>query len=173
LAKVRTLDEQEVTETTEKRWPYFSVSSVYFVSFHRNGPAMHPLFTPASNLTHDVIGAAIEVHKDKGPGLLESIYEWCLTKELELRGHQVQNQELVKVRYKQFEREYPLRFDLLVNRCLFVEVKAVAEVHPINKAQLLSYMKLLDIPLGLVVNFNVPKLTDGVSRLILPGANLD
>jgi GxxExxY protein len=134
---------------------------------------MHPLFTQASNLTHDVIGAAIEVHKDKGPGLLESIYEWCLTMELELRGHQVQSQDLVAVRYKQFERQYPLRFDLLVNRCLFVEAKAVDDVHPINKAQLLSYMKLLDIPLGLIINFNVSKLTDGVSRLILPGANLN
>ena len=66
---------------------------------------------------------------------------------------------------------HALRFDLLVDRCLFVEVKAVEEDHPVNKAQLLSYMKLLDIPLGLIINFNVPKLTDGVSRLILPGAN--
>jgi GxxExxY protein len=66
--------------------------------------------------------------------------------ELGLRGHQVQNQDEVLVRYKQFQRLYPLRFDLLVNRCLFVEVKAASDVHPINKAQLLSYMKLLDIP---------------------------
>jgi hypothetical protein len=70
---------------------------------------MHPLFAQASGLTHDVIGAAIEVHKDKGPGLLESIYEWCLTMELELRGHRVQNQDQVVVRYKQFQRQYPLR----------------------------------------------------------------
>jgi GxxExxY protein len=134
---------------------------------------MHASFAQASALTHDVIGAAIEVHKDKGPGLLESIYEWCLTMELGLRGHHVQNQDEVIVRYKQFQRPYPLRFDLLVNRCLFVEVKAASDVHPINKAQLLSYMKLLDIPLGLIINFNEQKLTDGVSRLILPGANLE
>jgi GxxExxY protein len=134
---------------------------------------MHALFHAASELTHDVIGAAIEVHRDKGPGLLESIYEWCLTMELELRGLQVQGQDDVIVRYKQFQRQYPLRFDLLVNRCLFVEVKAVAEVHPINKAQLLSYMKLLDIPLGLIINFNELKLADGVSRLTLPGSNLE
>lgn len=134
---------------------------------------MHALFCQASELTHDVIGAAIEVHKDKGPGLLESIYEWCLTMELELRGHRVQSQDEVVVRYKHFQRRYPLRFDLLVNGCLFVEVKAANAVHPINKAQLLSYMKLLDIPLGLVINFNESKLTDGVSRLILPGANLN
>jgi GxxExxY protein len=133
---------------------------------------MHPLFAQASALTHDVIGAAIEVHKDKGPGLLESIYEWCLTMELELRGHLVVRQDEVTVRYKHFQRQYPLRFDLLVDRCLFVEVKAVTDVHPIHKAQLLSYMKLLDIPLGLIINFNEPKLADGVSRLIIPGANL-
>jgi GxxExxY protein len=134
---------------------------------------MHPLFPRASGLTHDVIGAAIEVHEDKGPGLLESVYEWCLTMELELRSHQVQSQANVIVRYKQFQRKYALRFDLLVDGCLFVEVKAVEDIHPINKAQLLSYMKLLDIPLGLIINFNEQKLTDGVSRLILPGANKD
>jgi len=92
---------------------------------------------------------------------LESIYEWCLTRELELRGHKVLNQDKVIIRYKQFQREDPLRFDMLVNQCLFVEVKAVEKVRPIHKARLLSYMKLLDIPLGLVINFNVPKLTDG------------
>ncbi len=134
---------------------------------------MHSLFSKASEMTHDVIGAAIEVHKDKGPGLLESIYEWCLTKELELRDHVIQTQEYVTIRYKQFQREEPLRFDLLVDKCLFVEVKAVESVHPIHKAQLLSYMKLLDIPLGLIINFNVLKLTEGLSRLILPGANLN
>ncbi len=132
---------------------------------------MHPLFQSASGMTHDIIGAAIEVHKDKGPGLLESIYEWCLTKELELRRHRVHNQKKVVIRYKEFEREEPLQFDVLVNDCVLVEVKAVEAVHPIHKAQLLSYMKLLDIPLGLLINFHVMKLTDGVSRLILPGAN--
>jgi GxxExxY protein len=134
---------------------------------------MHPLFTQASKITHDVIGAAIEVHKDKGPGLLESIYEWCLTMELQLRGRQVKMQDKVIIRYKQFQREEPLRFDLLIDNCLFVEVKAIEEVLPIHKAQLLSYMKLLDIPLGLIINFHTPKLTEGVSRLILPGANME
>ena len=134
---------------------------------------MHPLFQQATGLTHDVIGAAVEVHRDKGSGLLESIYEWCLTMELELRQHMVKTQEHVIIRYKQFQREEPLRFDLLIEKCLFVEVKAIETVHPIHKAQLLSYMKLLDIPLGLIINFNVLRLTDGISRLILPGANFD
>jgi GxxExxY protein len=132
---------------------------------------MHPLFSRASGLTHDTIGAAIEVHMDKGPGLLESIYEWCLTKELELRGRSVERQDNVMIRYKHFQREEHLKFDLLIDQCLFVEVKACATIHPIHKAQLLSYMKLLDIPLGLIINFNELKLADGISRLILPGAN--
>jgi GxxExxY protein len=112
---------------------------------------VHPLFVRASGITHGVIGAAIEVHKDKGPGLLESVYEWCLMMELEIRGFQVENQSDVVISYKQFQRTVALRFDLLVNRCLLVEVKAVEAVLPIHKAQLLSYMKLLDIPLGLII----------------------
>jgi GxxExxY protein len=132
---------------------------------------MHPLFSKASNLTQVIIGAAIEVHRDKGPGLVESIYEWCLTKELELRQLDSLNQKIVKVRYKTFVREEPLRFDLLVNGCVLVETKSVEAILPIHKAQLLSYMKLLDVPLGLLINFNVARLTDGLSRLILPGAD--
>ena len=132
---------------------------------------MHLLFSQASAITHDTIDAAIEVHKDKGPGLLESIYEWCLTMELELRGHSVQRQDNVIIRYKHFQREEKLRFDLLIDKCLLVEVKATDAVLPIHKAQLLSYMKLLDIPLGLIINFNELKLSDGISRLILPGAS--
>ena len=132
---------------------------------------MHPLFPKASSLTQAVIGAAIEVHRDKGPGLIESIYEWCLTKELGLRQLESINQRIVEVRYKSFVREESLRFDLLVDGCVLVEAKSVETILPIHKAQLLSYMKLLDVPLGLLINFNVTKLTDGVSRLILAGAD--
>lgn len=132
---------------------------------------MHPLYERAAALTETVIAAAIEVHKDKGPGLIESIYEWCLIKELELRGVSCTNQRVVVIRYKQFAREEPLRFDVLVEGCLLVEVKAIEEVAPIHKAQLMSYMKLLDVPLGLILNFHKLRLADGVSRLILPGAN--
>jgi len=82
---------------------------------------MHPLYQQAAAITHDVISAAIEVHKDKGPGLLESIYLWCLCKELELRGYNVTSQKSVVIRYKNFQREEPLKFDALVNSCLFIE----------------------------------------------------
>ena len=132
---------------------------------------MHPLFEKASGLTEAIIAGAIEVHRDKGSGLIESIYEWCLCKELELRGLSHVNQRIVIVEYKGFTREEPLRCDLLVEACVLLEVKAVKEVLPIHKAQLLSYMKLMNIPLGLIINFHELKLIDGVHRLMLPGAN--
>src|SRR5437764_13045180 len=106
---------------------------------------MHPSFKRASGLTETIISAAIEVHRDKGPGLIESIYEWCLSKEFELRGLACVSQRIVVVEYKGFKREEPLRCDLLVEGSVLVEVKAVREVQPIHKAQLLSYMTLLNI----------------------------
>ncbi len=132
---------------------------------------MHALYEQASSLTETVIAAGIEVHRDKGPGLIESIYEWCLTKELELRGLSCTNQRVVAINYKGFTREEPLRFDILVEGCLLVEIKAVQEIVPIHKAQLLSYMKLLDVPLGLILNFHAMRMVDGVARLMLPDAN--
>jgi GxxExxY protein len=132
---------------------------------------MHPLFERASGLTESVIAAAIEVHRDKGPGLIESIYEWCLLREFELRGLTCVSRKLVMIEYKGFTREEPLRFDMLVEGCVLVEAKAAEKILPIHKAQLLSYMKLLNVPLGLLINFHEIKLTDGVHRLILPGAN--
>jgi GxxExxY protein len=133
---------------------------------------MHPLFQKATMLTESIIAAAIEVHRDKGPGLIESIYEWCFLKELELRGLTCASQMTVLIDYKGFTREEPLRFDVLVDGCVLVEAKAVEKILPIHKAQLLSYMKLLNVPLGLIINFHEMKVTDGISRLILPGANL-
>lgn len=131
---------------------------------------MHPLFEKAAGLTEPIIGAAIEVHREMGPGLIESIYEWCLLKELKLRGLQCANQKIVTIEYKGFTREEELKFDVLVEGCVLVEVKAVEKVMPVHKAQLLSYMKLLNVPLGLVINFHELKVVDGVSRLTLAGA---
>jgi GxxExxY protein len=132
---------------------------------------MHPCFKKASELTETIIAAAIEVHRDKGPGLIESIYEWCLLNELALRGLNCISQKTVLIEYKGFTREEPLRFDVPVEGCVLVEAKAVAKTLPVHKAALLSYMKLLNVPLGLLINFHEMKVTDGVSRLILPGAN--
>jgi GxxExxY protein len=92
-------------------------------------------------------------------------------KELELNGLSFVSQKLVTVTYKGFTRDEPLRFDVLVEGCVLVEAKAVAEILPIHEAQLLSYLKLLDVPIGLLINFNEMKLRDGVHRLMLPRSN--
>jgi GxxExxY protein len=133
--------------------------------------SVHPLYEKADKLSSRVIGAAIEVHRDKGPGLIESIYERCLLRELELRSISATTQKLVRVEYKGLVFDEPLRFDLLVDGCLLVELKAVEILHPSSKAQLLSYMKLLDIPIGLLINFHESLLKKGISRMILPEAN--
>jgi GxxExxY protein len=131
---------------------------------------MHPLYEKADHLSREVIGAAIEVHRNKGPGLIESIYERCLLRELELRSIPATTQKIVRVEYKGLVFDEPLRFDLLVDGCLLVELKAVEVLHPSSKAQLFSYMKLLDIPIGLLINFHEPILKNGIFRMILPGA---
>jgi GxxExxY protein len=132
---------------------------------------MHRLYEKAERVSREVIGAAIEVHRQKGPGLIESIYERCILHELELRSIPSVTQRLIRIEYKGLVFDEPLRFDILVDECLLVELKAVEALHPFSKAQLFSYMKLLDIPLGLLINFHEPVLKSGISRMILPGAN--
>jgi GxxExxY protein len=132
---------------------------------------MHPLFKKADELSHTAIGAAIEVHRLKGPGLLEGIYEKCMMRELSLRNLTAINQRIVQIEYKGLIFEEPLRFDVLLEECLLLELKSVQEILPVHKAQLLSYMKLLNIPIGLIINFHELELTDGICRMILPGAN--
>jgi GxxExxY protein len=132
---------------------------------------MHRLYENADALSRKVIGAAIEVHRRKGAGLIESIYERCLLRELEFRSIPATTQKLVRVEYKGLVFDELLRFDLLVDDCLLVELKAVELLHSSSKAQLFSYMKLLDIPIGLLINFHEPLLKNGIFRMILPGAN--
>jgi GxxExxY protein len=132
---------------------------------------MHPKYLKADALTKKIIGAAIEVHKEKGPGLIESIYEKCMMRELQLQGISAVNQLTVPIQYKGYTFDEALRLDILVDDCVLLELKSAEQVHPIHKAQLLSYMKLLDVPLGLLFNFHVTRLRDGIHRMILPGAN--
>jgi GxxExxY protein len=133
---------------------------------------MHPLFSKADKISREVIGAAIEVHRHKGSGLIESIYERCLLRELELCSIPATTQKIVRVEYKGLVFDEPLRFDVLVDDCLLLELKAVEVLHPSSKAQLFSYMKLLNIPIGLLINFHEPILRNGIVRMMLPGANL-
>jgi GxxExxY protein len=104
-------------------------------------------------------------------GLIESIYERCMVRELELRSIPATTQQLVRIQYKDIVFDEPLRFDILVDSCLLLELKTVEALHPFSKAQLFSYMKVLDVPVGLLINFHEPILKNGISRLILPGAN--
>lgn len=134
---------------------------------------MHKDYAKADKWSEQIIGAAIEVHRHKGSGLLEEIYEKCLMREFELRGIPAVNQILVPLEYKGVMFDQSLRLDALVDRCLIVEIKAVEHVLPVHKAQLLSYMKLMDVPVGLLINFHVNYLKEGVSRMVLRGANLD
>lgn len=134
---------------------------------------MHVKYKKADQLSGKIIGAAIEVHKHKGPGLLESIYEKCLVHELQLRQIPVKNQLEVPIEYRGLLFEESLKLDVLVDDCLIVEIKAVEHILPIHKAQLLTYMKLLDMPIGLLINFHEVILKKGISRMILPGSNLN
>ena len=111
--------------------------------------------TYLKDLIYQVNGSAIEVHKYLGPGLLESVYHTCLKKELTSRGFEFQTKLIIPVNYKGLELETGLRCDLLVEKSLVVELKAIEKVLPIHEAQILTYMKLLEIPIGLILNFNV------------------
>ncbi len=107
-----------------------------------------------NNLTYKIIGYAIEVHKELGPGLLESVYEACMMHLLTLNGHKVKRQNLVKINFQGLEIETQLRYDMLVDDLVIIENKAVEELHPLYTAQTLSYMALLHIPKGVLFNFN-------------------
>lgn len=111
-----------------------------------------------NHLTYKIIGCAIEVHKALGPGLLECIYEKCLVHELKLNGFDVKSQQPIPLLYKGIELDCDLRFDILVDGLVIVELKAVEEVNPIFEAQLLTYMKLLKKPKGILINFNCKNL---------------
>jgi GxxExxY protein len=114
-----------------------------------------------------VIGAAIEVHRIKGPGLIEEIYSKCLGRECELRNIPLVKEFRVFLEYKGLVFEQPLRLDILIDDVLIVELKAIEKVLPIHQAQLLSYMNLLNKPLGLLINFHELVLRNGIYRMVL------
>ena len=136
---------------------------------------MHPLYLKADALTGEVIEAAIEVQKHFGIGLLENIYKMSLAQEMRVRGHEALTEVEVPITYKGFTFEEKLRLDCFIDKCLIVECKSLDEDKvnmPRHKAQLLSYMKLMNIPLGLVINFGDYRLGKrGIGRVILRGAD--
>lgn len=127
--------------------------------------AIHPVEDQINTLTEKIIGAAIEVHRILGPGLLESAYEECLCHELSLHNIPFERQKPLPVTYKGMHLECGYRLDILVHAMVVVEVKSVEQILPVHKAQLLSYLKLGKWPIGLLINFNVDVLKHGIRRL--------
>lgn len=120
-----------------------------------------------NQLTDRIIGCAIEVHKRLGPGLLESAYEECLAFELKCAGLEIERQAPVPVVYKDIKLEYGYRIDILVEKTVLLELKSIEAIAPVHVAQVLTYLKFADKQLGLLINFNVPLLKDGLKRLRL------
>jgi len=116
-------------------------------------------------ISEAVIGAAIEVHRESGPGLLESAYESCLAYELHLRGLAVERQKVLPIQYKSVLVEQGYRVDLLVEKAVLIELKSVEQLTRIHESQLISYLRLSGCPIGLLINFNVPILKRGIRRL--------
>ena len=120
-----------------------------------------------NDCSNDIIGAAVAVHRALGPGLLESTYEACLVYELVQRGLKVEQQKALPVRYRGVYLDCGYRIDLLVEDSVIVELKAVEKLEPIHEAQLLSYLKLSGVKVGLLINFNVEVLKNGLKRRVL------
>jgi GxxExxY protein len=123
--------------------------------------------TRLNRLTENVIGAAMEVHRSLGPGLLESSYELCLCRELSLRGIPFERQKAIPIEYKGVKLDCGYRADLLIDGRVLVELKAIESLLPIHEAQLLSYLRLGRWSIGLVINFNVQLLKHGIRRRVL------
>jgi len=119
-----------------------------------------------NDLTRAIIGAAIEVHRRLGPGLLESAYRACLAYELRKRGFDVVEEQPVPVIYDEVKLDCGFRADLLVNNLVVVELKAKSAIHPVDKAQTLSHLRLLNLRFGLLINFHEERLVDGVYRIV-------
>ena len=118
-------------------------------------------------LTGQIIGAAIEVHRELGPGLLESVYQTCLARELSLREVPYEQEKPLPVEYKGIRLDCGYRLDFIVADKVVVELKAVDKMHPVHQAQLLTYLKLTGCRVGLLINFNVPVLKNGIKRMVL------
>ena len=119
-----------------------------------------------NEVSHAVIGAAVDVHKELGPGLVEKIYEEALCHELHLRGLRFLRQRSVPISYKGVNLSVPLWLDLLVEEIVIIDLKAKEQITPLDKAQLRSYLRLTGLHLGLIINFHVERLIDGVTRIV-------
>jgi len=122
--------------------------------------------THINELTEKIIGAAIEVHKNLGPGLLESVYEECLCYELEQIGLRFQRQLSIPVKYKEIQLDIGYRLEIIIEDEVIIELKTVEKITPLHEAQLLTYLKITDKEVGLIMNFNSALLKNGIKRMI-------
>jgi GxxExxY protein len=123
-------------------------------------------------LSNAIIGACIDVHRQVGPGLLEHAYEECLVRELTLRGIRIERQKAIPLSYKGIEIPNAYRIDLIVGDLIVVEVKAVGELLAVHEAQVLTYLQMLNLDVGLLINFSAPTIRAGLRRLIRKGADI-
>ena len=119
-----------------------------------------------NKLSKQILEASLEVHRIMGPGLLESVYEACLMKELEIRGVEAESQIRIPLVFKGYELDKDYRIDVLVEKEIIIEIKAVETILPVHEAQIISYLKLADKRLGFLINFNVPLLKKGFKRFV-------
>jgi len=119
-----------------------------------------------NDITREIIGAAMAVHRELGPGMLESAYEACLAYELIQRGFKIERQKELPLKYRDIRLECGYRLDLFVEDSVIVEVKALDALHPVHEAQLLSYLRLSGCKVGLLINFNVKMLKTGIRRVV-------
>ena len=122
--------------------------------------------TKLNTLTGKIIGSAIQVHQYLGPGLLESAYELCLCHEFNLVNIKFERQKPIPLKYKNIFIKFAYKADIIVENSIIVEIKTVKSIEPIHEAQLLTYLKLLQLPIGLILNFNVRYLKDGIKRMV-------
>ena len=125
--------------------------------------------THIESLARSAVDAALAVHRALGPGLLESAYRDCLQLELSTRGHEVEREQLLPIQYRGHTIPRAYRVDLLIDRSLLLELKAVESLQPVHRVQLTTYLRLIRLPLGLLINFHVPLLKEGLHRIL----NLD
>lgn len=119
-----------------------------------------------NELSYKIIGAALEVHRNLGAGLMESAYERALVYELKKIGLEIKQQIYLSVAYKEMNIENAYKVDLIVNEKVIVEIKSVVELHPVFYSQLTTYLKLTNLKLGLLINFNIPLIKDGIHRIV-------
>jgi GxxExxY protein len=126
-----------------------------------------PVPVELDRVATEIVDAALAVHREMGPGLLESVYEACLSEELRRRSLEVERQVMVPLVYRGVPLDERLRLDVLVEKLVLIEVKAVEQLLSVHTAQVLSYLKLMNLRLGFLINFNVPVIRDGIRRIAL------